>query len=219
MSFPDEEDRFGSLLVFNEDLMPAGMGFDLHPHHDVEILTYVVTGELTHEDSLGNRGTIGPGEFQAMTAGTGVQHSEKNLHSGLPCHLFQIWWDTRTLGTHPVYSQIKVSDSERMNTLRRVVSSEAGAQTLKLNQNVAVYTGKLTADYQLQHQARLSVSLYLHVVSGSVMVMGHQLMAGDALQMENVAEVGIVTISPSELLLIEMGETGNSLDPLDRTRG
>src|SRR5689334_3091933 len=148
-SFSDYYDpanlHWGALRVFNDDVIQGGGGFDLHPHRDMEIITYVLDGQLEHKDHLGNRGIIQPGEVQVMSAGRGIMHAEFNASKDKPVHLLQIWIMPAEQGVQPRWEQKQFTASQRQGRLLPVVSSGKLPETLRINQDAAVYVSKLSA--------------------------------------------------------------------------
>lgn len=210
-SFADYYDpkhvHFKTLRVLNEDYVQAGRGFGMHPHRDMEILTYVVEGEITHQDSMGNGSTIKPGDVQRMTAGTGVLHSEFNKGKA-PLHLLQIWIFPERRGLEPGYEQKTFSDSEKLDRFRLIASRDGREGSLTINQDASVYAtilkngaSKLT---YIAYRFSLGHSGWLQVVRGTINVNGKQLGAGDgaAIKDENEITVG-GGAAKSELLLFD----------------
>src|SRR6516225_12360466 len=140
---------FRDLRVINEDVVEAGTGFGLHPHQDMEILTYIVDGELSHRDSMGREATIAQNDVQRMSAGTGILHSEYN-NSQQPVHLLQIWILPEAEGLKPSYEDLTVPAAEKRNALRLLASREGGDNSVKINQDVSVYASLLDPDRNLE---------------------------------------------------------------------
>lgn len=147
-SFADYRDEkhmgFSTLRVLNEDVVAPGQGFGMHPHRDMEIVTYVLSGALEHRDSLGNGGTIQHGEMQRISAGTGIQHSEFNRSDTEPVHLYQIWLFPNQRGLKPSYEQRSVlATPEQVGKLRLVASPESGERVMTIHQDARIYVGEL----------------------------------------------------------------------------
>ena len=203
-SFADYHDPdfmgFRSLRVINEDRVEAGRGFGTHGHRDMEIITYVLDGELGHADSMGTGSVIRPGEVQRMSAGTGVMHSEKNA-STMPVHLLQIWILPERHGLRPEYEQKAFPPSERENRLRLVASHDGRDGSLTIHQDVDLYTttlrgGSVTFDFGLNRYG------WLQVARGAVTLNGEELRAGDGAAIEKESQVTIA--GDGEALLFDL---------------
>jgi redox-sensitive bicupin YhaK (pirin superfamily) len=181
-SFADYFDRknmgFRSLRVINEDRVAPGTGFGAHPHDNMEILTYVVRGELAHKDSMGNVETLRAGELQRMTAGTGIVHSEFNASKNDEVHLFQIWIKPAVKGLKPGYEQIALNEADKLGKLVLVAAPEGGA--MKIHQDARVLVGEVAQDGELRHELGAGRGAWVHVIRGSATVNGEQLVTGDA---------------------------------------
>lgn len=160
--------RFRSLRVMNEDFVAPGQGFGTHPHHDMEIVTYVLEGALEHRDSMGNGAVLRPGEFQRMSAGTGITHSEFNPSPTEPVHLYQIWLLPAQKGMTPSYEQKGFPAEERLNRLRLVASSDAEEGSLRIHQDARIYLATLEPDAAVTYHVRESRGAWLQVLRGSV---------------------------------------------------
>lgn len=186
-SFADYYDpqnlNWGALRVFNDDRIAGGTGFPLHPHRDMEILTYVFSGELEHEDSMGNRGVVKPGGVQFMSAGTGVRHSETNASEDAELHLVQMWVLPGKTGTPPTYGQQDFTLEDRHNRWLAVASGHhAISAPIALTQNAALLVSRLE-NHELRHTFEPSRFGFLFVGSGEIVANGDQLHAGDAVRM------------------------------------
>ena len=181
-SFSDYYDSrfmgFRTLRVINDDTIAAGSGFGRHPHRDMEIITYVLSGALEHQDSMGNGSIIRPGEVQRMTAGTGVHHSERNASSTDPLHLLQIWILPERQGLPPGYEQKEFSEAERTGQLRLVASREGTDGSVQIHQDVKLYVS-LLEDGQVTHEFAPGRHGWLQVARGSVELNGQALKQGD----------------------------------------
>ena len=175
---------FRSLRVINEDRVAAGRGFGSHPHRDMEILTYVLSGKLAHKDSMGHVEVLGPNEIQKMSAGSGVVHSEFNGSETEPTHFFQIWIEPETRGTAPAYEQLKFKAEEKHNRFKLLASPvpTSGAATLKQDAKVSV--AELEPGHELAYDLGTTRHAWLHVIRGQVSVNGKQLSTGDAVAIE-----------------------------------
>lgn len=198
---------WGNLRVINEDRIDAGTGFGAHPHHDMEIVSYVISGELSHQDSMGNVQTIQPGEVQRMTAGTGVVHSEHN-HALGPTHFLQIWLLPGSKGLKPGYEQKRFSDAEKTNVLRLVASPDGAQDSVHLNADARIYASLLRPQgremVRLEHNLAPNRKAYVFVVQGSVEVAGKRLTAGDALLADNERSLQFQSNKAAEVLLFDL---------------
>lgn len=195
---------FGPLRVINEDRIAPGSGFGTHGHKDMEIITYVLEGELAHEDSMGNGSVIRPGDVQRMSAGRGVRHSEFNHAEGLETHLLQIWIEPDQKGIPPGYEEQHVPRSQKEGRLRLIASPEGGDGAVKIHQDARLYVGLFdgaqAADLTIA-QGRLA---YVHMARGSASVNGQALTAGDALKMHDEAELHIRAGNGAEILVFDL---------------
>lgn len=182
-SFADYHDpahvHFRALRVINDDYVQPGHGFGTHPHADMEIVTYVLDGELQHKDSMGNGSVIRPGEVQRMTAGTGVTHSELNSSPTDVLHLLQIWIFPERKGLAPGYEQKSFSLGERRGRLCLVASRDGRDGSVTIHQDAAIHAGVLGADEGARFDVAPGRHAYLHVARGAVTVNGAALHAGD----------------------------------------
>ena len=189
--YDPENVQWGALRVFNDDRLEPGMGFPLHPHRDMEILTYVFSGELEHQDSMGNRGVVGPGGVQFMSAGTGVRHSEYNARRDNELHLVQMWVIPGSFGGTPSYGQIDFTGGDRTNRWLTVASGEYGVEApIALTQRATLRVSRLE-DSELHHQMSRDRYGFLFVHSGEVTANGEKLGAGDAVRMNDIEQLGV----------------------------
>lgn len=199
---------FRSLRVINEDWIQPGRGFGKHPHRDMEILTYVVSGTLAHQDSTGGEETIRPGEVQRMTAGSGIVHSEYNASRTEPVHLLQIWLLPEREGLPPGYEQRAFPEEERRGRLRLVASRDGRGGSLTVNQDVDLFAARLEpgapSAKRLEHALRPGRHAWLQVVSGEVTLNGEPLRPGDAAAVSAEAGLVIEGHEPAELLLFDL---------------
>ena len=191
---------FRSLRVINEDRVEAGRGFGTHGHRDMEIISYVLEGELGHGDSMGTGSVIRPGEVQRMSAGTGVMHSEKNA-SAMPVHFLQIWILPERRGIAPSYEQKAFPASERENQLRLVASHDGRDGSLTIHQDVDLYTTTLR-DGSVTFGFRPNRYGWLQVARGAVTLNGEELRAGDGAAIEKESQVTIA--GDGEALLFDL---------------
>jgi redox-sensitive bicupin YhaK (pirin superfamily) len=170
---------FRSLRVINEDVVQPGQGFGMHPHKDMEIITYVLRGALEHKDSLGNGGVIVPGEVQRMSAGTGIHHSEFNPSREQPVHLLQIWLLPDRRGVKPGYGQKTFGIADRPGTLTLVASKGGRQGSIPIHQDANVHAGVLKAGEPLTWQSPAGRHVWLQVARGSLAANGTALRQGD----------------------------------------
>jgi redox-sensitive bicupin YhaK (pirin superfamily) len=208
-SFGEYRDRnnmgFGPLRVINEDWVKAGAGFHTHPHANMEIITYVLSGALAHKDSLGSGGVIRPGDVQVMSAGKGILHSEFNHSDTEDVHLLQIWIMPRNGGTEPSYQQKHFSDDVFRNRLGLIVSPDGADGSLPILQDATIHAARLDAGYAVSFTANLKKKYWLQVARGTVEIAGKELEAGDALALDG--EAGDYTVTArgdAEILLFEL---------------
>lgn len=195
---------FGALRVINEDRVAPSGGFPTHPHQNMEIISYVVSGALEHKDSIGTGSVIRPGDLQRMSAGTGVRHSEYNHSDKDPVHFLQIWIVPEADGLAPSYEQKAFPESERQDRLRLIGSRNGRDGSLTIHQDVSLYGSLLSADKSLTFDIGATRKVWLQLVKGKLTVDGQALDAGDGL---GLLDAGTVTISArenSEFLLFDL---------------
>lgn len=195
---------FRTLRVINEDRVAGGMGFGTHPHNDMEIITYMVDGELAHKDSMGNGSTIRQGDVQVMTAGSGIQHSEFNPSPKNPAHLLQIWIRTRSRGLPPAYGEKKFSVREEPGRLHAVVNGAGSDGALKIHQDAALYAATLNAGQTIEHKLADYRHAWVQVVRGTISVNGVELKVGDAAAISDEEKVKIEASEAAEFLLFDL---------------
>jgi redox-sensitive bicupin YhaK (pirin superfamily) len=195
---------FRELRVMNEDWVAPGQGFGMHPHRDMEIVTYVLEGALEHRDSLGNGEVLRPGEFQRMSAGTGIRHSEFNPSASEPVHLYQIWLQPRQKGLAPSYEQKNFSDQEQRNQLRIVASPDARNGSLTINQDANVYLSKLDSGATLEHVLATNRHAWLQVLRGAVRLNGQSLNTSDGAAISDEQTLQIEATEPAEIMLFDL---------------
>jgi len=198
--------NFGPLRVFNDDVIQPGTGFDFHQHQDMEIVTYVIDGELEHKDSLGNHGIIQPGEIQRMSAGKGVFHSEFNHSNEKPLRLLQIWLFSNTRGLKPSWEQKKYTKDDRKNKLLPVISPKNSYQkdVLAISQDATFYISNLEAGKDVEYVAQSDRMTYLFVIEGKIVLNGKVLNTRDSAQVENEEILKIQAQRDTELILIDL---------------
>jgi hypothetical protein len=196
--------EFGPLRVINEDWIQPGQGFGTHGHSDMEIITYVLSGALAHEDSMGNGSTIRAGDVQRMTAGTGIRHSEFNASQRESVHLLQIWIHPNVQGIAPGYEQKHFDEQQKRGRLRLVASPEGADASVLIHQDARLYAGLFDA----QEQANLTLDsgrrAYLQVARGSVSVNDTALQAGDALAVTDTRQLQVRRGRDAELLVFDL---------------
>jgi redox-sensitive bicupin YhaK (pirin superfamily) len=192
-SFADYYDpqnvQWGALRVFNEDYIAAGAGFPTHPHRDMEILTYILSGELEHQDSMGNRGVVKAGGVQFMSAGTGVRHSEYNARQDLDLHLVQMWVLPGRLGMPPTYGQADFTAGDRHNRWLAIASGEPNVEApIALTQDATLRVTRLE-NHNLRHTFQPQRYGFLFVAEGEIKVNDETLRAGDALRTYDIERI------------------------------
>ena len=193
--------HWGALRVFNDDYIKPDSGFPMHPHDNMEIVTYVIGGELTHQDSLGNKGVIRPGEVQRMTAGTGIVHAEYNASPETPVHLLQMWLFPNRRDLTPGWEQKRFTQEQRQGRLLPVVSGAGTEGTLAINQSATFYVSSLAAGDTVSHYLSDERHGYLFVIEGEVELNGQTLRSGDQARIKDEAKLTIKAAAPTELAL------------------
>ncbi|MDH4945293.1 pirin family protein [Sulfurimonas sp. C5] len=196
--------NFGVLRVLNDDLIKPQSGFDMHPHRDMEIVTYIIDGELTHKDSMGNEEILTRGEVQYMSAGTGVYHSEYNNHPSKALTLLQIWIFPPQKNLPVLYGSHKFTEQERKNKLLNIVSSQNSDAPIKLYQDVNFYVSELDAGESLNFDLKPERQVYFTMIEGEAVLNGVTLKAHDACECVDEANLNIEAVSNSHFLFIEM---------------
>jgi redox-sensitive bicupin YhaK (pirin superfamily) len=198
--------EFGVLRVINEDRVAPGAGFGTHGHRDMEIISYVLDGELAHQDSTGNRSVIRPGDVQRMSAGSGVRHSEFNHSATLPVHFLQIWIRPDVLGIAPEYEEKRFEQAEKRGRLRLIASKEGVDDSVRIHQDARVYAGLFDADERADLDIHPERSVYVHVARGRLKVNGEHLDAGDALKLARTTRVSLAEGMQAEVLVFDLPE-------------
>ena len=195
---------FGPLRVINEDRVSAGGGFGTHGHRDMEIISYVLDGELAHKDSMGTGSVIRPGDVQRMSAGSGVRHSEFNHAKDQATHFLQIWIQPNVTGIPPSYEEKNFSAEEKRGRLCLIASSDGKEGSVLIHQDVKLYAG-LFDDVETASLAIAAGRLaYVHVARGAVTVNGVELKAGDALKLSDVVTVDVSGGEQAEVLVFDL---------------
>ena len=203
---------FGNLRVINEDRIAPGTGFGTHGHRDMEIVSYVLEGELAHKDSMGNgagaagkaAGVIRPGDVQRMSAGRGVMHSEFNHAANDTTHFLQIWIEPNVRGIEASYEQKHFDSASKRDTLRLVASPDGRDGSVTLHADAAIYAGLFDGDATLKRTLDPARRAYLHVVRGDVQANGQALHAGDAIGLEHETELTLAHARGAEVLLFDL---------------
>ena len=199
--------HFGPLRVFNDDVVRPGGGFPMHAHREMEILTYVLEGQLEHRDSMGNTGVIGPGEVQRMSTGAGVRHSEYNASKSEPVHLLQFWILPAVKGLEPSWGQLCFTPEERRERLLPVAipaESHDGERAVRLHQDATVYASELAPGQSISHTLASGRRAYLFIIAGELDVNGTPLRAGDQGRITKESALSISASQPAHFLLIDL---------------
>ena len=195
---------FGSLRVINDDRVEPARGFGAHSHRDMEIVTYVLSGELAHKDSMGTGSVIRPGEVQRMTAGTGVVHSEMNASRTAPVHFLQIWIVPDRTGHQPGYEQKAFSEDDRRGKLRLLASRDGREGSVTLHQDASVYAALLEPGERVSHQLGQGRHSWVQVARGSVELNGQTLREGDGAAISDEQRLDLTGRDSSEVLLFDL---------------
>jgi len=202
--YDPEHMQFRNLRVMNEDWVHAGKGFGTHPHRDMEIVTYVLEGALEHRDSMGNGEVLRPGEFQRMSAGTGITHSEFNPSADEPVHLYQIWLMPEKKGIAPSYEQKRFPDETLKNQLRLVASQGATEGALLIQTDASVYLSKLDSGRQVVHPVAKGRHAWLQVLRGSVTLNGQPLATSDGAAVSEETSLTVQASTDAEIMLFDL---------------
>ena len=202
--FDAEHMQFRDLRVINEDWIAPAAGFPTHPHRDMEIVTYVVSGELEHRDSMGNGSIIRAGEIQRMSAGSGISHSEYNHSSEHPVHLLQIWIRTEIDGIAPGYEQKSYLTFRQPNGLTLIASRGARENSIHINQDVNIYTGNLDGARSIQYQPPGNRHTWIQLIDGEVRLGGLTMKKGDGAAIGALKNIALEADSDSEFLLFDL---------------
>ncbi|HEY3300281.1 MAG TPA: pirin family protein [Methylophilaceae bacterium] len=195
---------YSVLRVINDDRIDGGTGFGMHPHRDMEIITYMLAGELRHQDSMGNGSVIGAGDVQRMTAGTGIRHSEFNASTSNPAHLLQIWVLPAQNNLTPSYEEKHFSEVEKENRWRLIVSPNGHDGSVTINQDAYVYASLLAEGSVLATTLNPNRCAYLQVARGTVELDGKMLSVGDAAMIEAIEVCELLAKEDSELVLFDL---------------
>jgi redox-sensitive bicupin YhaK (pirin superfamily) len=195
---------FRSLRVINEDRVAPGQGFGMHEHRDMEIVSYVLAGALQHRDSMGNGAVLRPGEFQRISAGSGISHSEFNPSETEPVHFYQIWLFPDRKGTEPSYEQRAFARADRQNRWQLVASGDAQGETLRIQQDARIYLAELEVGAELTRDLDSARHAWLQVLRGSVTLGGETLHAGDGVAISELASLALTGMESAELMLFDL---------------
>jgi redox-sensitive bicupin YhaK (pirin superfamily) len=202
--FDPAHESFRSLRVINEDWIGPDSGFGMHPHRDMEILTYVVQGSLEHRDTLGTGSVIRAGDVQRMTAGTGIWHSEFNSSKAEPVHLLQIWIHPEKRGLTPGYEQKSIPEKDKSGQFRLIASRDGRDGSLTVHQDVGLRAAELAKGDVLNYRLAPGRYAWVQLVRGGLDLNGQRLTAGDGASVSDTAELKFKTDEPSELLLFDL---------------
>ncbi len=202
--YDPEHMGFGALRVINEDRVRPGMGFGTHGHKDMEILTYVLEGQLQHNDNMGNGSIIAPGDVQRMSAGRGVQHSEYNPSRTLPVHFLQIWILPKFTGIEPGYEQTRVEPGQMRGRLRLIASADGREGSVTVHQDATVSAALLDGAESARHDLAAGRRAYVHVARGRVHVNDRALATGDAAMITDASTVALDRGESAEILLFDL---------------
>ena len=195
---------FRSLRVMNEDIIAPGKGFGTHGHDNMEIVTYVLSGALEHKDSMGNGEVLRPGEFQRISAGSGITHSEFNPSESESTHMYQIWLEPNVQNIQPSYEQKAFPDSEKMNQFRLVASPDGDEGSLSIHQDTSVYLATLQSGTQLDYHLENNRHAWLQVLRGNITVNGEELTASDGVALSEIETLQLTATSGSEVMLFDL---------------
>ncbi|MDP3678492.1 MAG: pirin family protein [Methylotenera sp.] len=202
---------YSVLRVINEDKVAAGTGFGMHSHHDMEIITYMLAGELTHQDSMGNGSVIRSGDVQRMTAGSGIRHSEINASAETEAYLLQIWITPAQKKLPPSYEEKHFSSEQKHNHWCLIAAPDGRDGAITIQQDVDLYATVLDAGRKISVSLQQKRCAYLQVVAGEVLCAGALLRAGDAAKIENESSVEVTAQSNAEMLWFDLPMLGGQM--------
>jgi quercetin 2,3-dioxygenase len=195
---------FRTLRVINDDRVIPGAGFGTHSHQDMEIITYVLQGELEHQDSLGNGEIIKPGDAQIMSAGTGITHSEFNPDHANPVHFLQIWILPNQQGIAPRYEQRSFPTEEKQGRLRLIAAPDGGQGAVTINQDVELYVAQLEPGQTIHYQVQPERYAWVQLAQGNLTLNGESLQAGDGVQISEVEALTLLADTAAEILIFDL---------------
>lgn len=193
---------WGNLRVINEDRIAPGTGFGTHGHRDMEIISYILSGELAHQDSMGNIKGIPPGDVQRMSAGSGVMHSEFNHAKGQETHFLQIWIEPNVRGIEPGYEQQQVMPADKRGRLCRIAGPQDAV--VSIHADAALYAGLFDGNEQATLNIALGRKAYVHLIRGALEVNGQPLHGGDALMLEDETRIALSHGQDAEVLVFDL---------------
>jgi quercetin 2,3-dioxygenase len=196
--------NFGVLRVLNDDIVHPNSGFDTHPHANMEIISYVVDGEITHKDSMGNAETLKRGQVQYLSAGDGIYHSEHNWNKTKDLRLLQIWIVPPKSGLPRLYGSKQFNEIERKDKLLNIVSSQEGNADIKIYQDINMYVSELEANKSIDFDIKKDRQVYFVQIEGTSSINGINLNNGDAMEIVDEDKLEIKAVSNSHFLFIEM---------------
>ncbi|MFZ9163930.1 MAG: pirin family protein [Polynucleobacter sp.] len=195
---------WGNLRVINEDRIDPGTGFGEHSHRDMEIISYVLSGELAHKDSVGNVKSIPPGDIQRMSAGTGVTHSEFNYAKDQTTHFLQIWIQPKFTGVKPGYEQKTIPAQDKDGKLRLLASIDGAEDSITINADAKLYAGTFDGDQHTTLAMDPNRKAYVHLIKGALTVNGQHLSGGDAAMIANESRIEINQGEHAEVLVFDL---------------
>lgn len=196
--------RFRALRVMNEDIVAPNAGFGTHPHDNMEIVTYILSGALEHKDSMGHGEILRAGEFQRMTAGTGITHSEFNPSHSEPVHLYQVWLYPERQDLPPSYEQKRFTPEQRLGRLQLVASSAPNSEALRIHQDAKIYLADVDANSSIEHTLDLGRHAWIQVLRGTLIVNGVSLQTSDGLAVSDEQALLLQSPSTAELMLFDL---------------
>jgi redox-sensitive bicupin YhaK (pirin superfamily) len=197
---------WGALRVINEDRIESGQGFGTHGHQDMEIISYVLSGNLAHQDSMGNVKGIPPGDVQRMSAGTGVKHSEFNHAEGEETHFLQIWIEPNQRGIPPSYEQKTIAPASKRGALALIAGHTPTGDAVKIHAHASLYAGLFDKDEKASLAIGSDHKAYVHLIRGQLQVNGQQLKAGDAMLLEDEHRIDVSGGLDAEVLVFDLFE-------------
>ncbi|AOI71164.1 quercetin 2,3-dioxygenase [Burkholderia ubonensis] len=200
----DAHPPFGALRVLNDDRIAPTRGFGMHPHRDMEIVTYVLEGALAHRDSMGNGSIIRPGDVQRMSAGTGIVHSEYNASRDRPLHLLQIWLLPTERGGRPGYDERRFGEDEKRGRLRLIASPDGRDGSVSMRADARIHAGLFDGGEAAVYDVPVARRVYVHVARGALEVNGEPLESGDGVRIGGVASVALASGRDAEVLLFDL---------------
>ena len=202
--YDPKHEHFRTLRVMNDDRIAGGGGFPMHPHRDMEIVTYVLDGALEHRDSMGNGSVMRPGDVQRMSAGTGVTHSEFNESKTKPVHLYQIWMFPERQGIKPSYEQKTFTEKEKRGRLRLVASRDGRDDSVTIHQDNELYATVLAPGETVRHELKPDRYAWVQVARGSVKLNGQELAEGDGAAVTKEKRIELTGVKDAEALVFDL---------------